>query len=71
MLAVEPMIWNQGFAAGEAIAEGHRCPYRDRSHEARSWLLGWAQGVRKMLGQRYSAAPADEAQADWADAFED
>lgn len=49
MPSVSPAIWQQGFAVG-AQSPACACPFPRRSREARSWLLGWEQGIQQLLG---------------------
>ena len=50
MPGVAPAIWQQGFTAG-LQSPGCACPFPRRAREARSWLLGWEQGVQQLLAQ--------------------
>ena len=48
MQTVDSAIWQQGFAVG-AESPACACPFPRRSHEARSWLLGWEKGIQQLL----------------------
>jgi hypothetical protein len=46
--AVDPAIWQQGFAVG-AHSPARACPFPKRTREAMSWLLGWEKGIQQLL----------------------
>ncbi|WP_029001434.1 ribosome modulation factor [Azohydromonas australica] len=48
MQTVDSTIWQQGFAVG-AQSPACACPFPRRSQQARSWLLGWEQGIQQLL----------------------
>ncbi len=48
MQTVDSAIRQQGFAVG-ARSPACACPFPRRSHEARSWLLGWEKGIQQLL----------------------
>lgn len=55
--AVDPAIWQQGFAVG-AHSPARAGPFPRRSREARSWTLGWEKGIQQLLAHEHRGEQA-------------
>ena len=58
MLKPAEELWREGFAVGQRIEGGSRCPYCAGSSEAEVWEDGWHQGWLKREGCFHRETPS-------------